>query len=528
MKSKGAVACGHEQTANAAARILTQGGNAFDAVVAAHFAACVAEPVLASLGGGGFLTAQPANGDAVIYDFFAQTPSSKQPAEEMDFYPITADFGETTQEFHIGLGSIAVPGSVKGMFSIHRDLCTLPMTELMQPAIQLATDGVVVNEFQAYIFDIVKPIYQTNADSLALYKSCQPGSSNNQLIQAGELLKLPDFADTLARLAADGDDFFYHGDIANAIAQSCKERGGLLTQTDFDNYQVIKRIPLQLQYRNHHIYTNPPPSSGGLLIAFALKLLEEINFRNVAQDSPLYLHTLIDTMRLTNKARLDMECHGQVYENNTLFDADYLKIYRQQICRRHAFNRGTTHISVIDHMNNVASMTVSNGEGSGYVAPGSGFVLNNMLGEEDLNPGAFHQWKPNQRISSMMAPTIIYDNDGYAIALGSGGSNRLRTAILQVILNIIDHGCSLTKAVESPRIHFENQQLNIEPGIESIAALLDSPLLDNKYALHEEIQQVKHWSSHNLFFGGVHCVMKIDSDFKGAGDPRRGGVSLVV
>ena len=518
MQTQGAVACGHDQTAQAAAQILSEGGNAFDAIVAAHFAACVVEPVLASLGGGGFLLAHPSAGNTVLYDFFAHTPQQKLPVEEVDFYPILADFGETTQEFHIGMGSIATPGAVKGMFAIYKDLCTLPLAELMTPAIELAKYGAVVNEFQAYIFDIIKPIYQSNAECFTIYRSQRPNQNNRSLVNTGETIKQPELADTLEALLEEGERLFYEGDIAQSVVKHCAENGGYLTLEDFNSYQVIKREPLQLTYRNHSIFTNPPPSSGGLLIAFALKLLEACDFSSVEPDSQAYIDRLCYIMHLTNKARVESSAQSGNIDKERLLDDSYLDLYRQHVLDRYVFSRGTTHISIIDKMGNVASMTVSNGEGSSFVVPNTGIMLNNMLGEEDLNPQGFHQWKLNQRISSMMAPTIAYDSNNNAISLGSGGSNRIRTAILQVLLQLIEFNSPLEKAIEFPRIHFENGLLNLEAGFKGI----------NETDLHDEIINTKYWASQNLFFGGVHAVLQNGESLLGMGDPRRGGVSIIV
>jgi len=518
MQTKGTVACGHHQTAQAAAHILSEGGNAFDAVVAAHFAACVVEPVLASLGGGGFLLAHPDAGPTILYDFFAHTPREKLPVEDIDFFPIIADFGETTQEFHIGMGSIATPGAVKGMFTIYEDLCTLPIAELMAPAINLAKQGAVVNEFQAYILDIIKPIYQSNAESLQIYRSQKTQQDTQALVNSGEILKQSALAATLEALIAEGEDLFYQGDIAQSVVKSCTENGGFLRREDFSNYRVIKRKPLQLSYRNHSIFTNPPPSSGGLLIAFALKLLEAVDFSSVDPGSQAYIDRLSYIMHLTNNARIENSLQSGNIDREKLLDKGYLDMYCQQVQNRFHFSRGTTHISVIDESGNVASLTVSNGEGSSFVAPETGIMLNNMLGEEDLNPQGFHQWKPNQRISSMMAPTIAYDPNNNAICLGSGGSNRIRTAILQVLLQLIEFKSPLADAVEFPRIHFENGLLNLEAGFNDIV----------ESELHAEITSTKHWASQNLFFGGVHAVSRFGNSLAGMGDPRRGGVSIIV
>ena len=225
MNQKGVVAAGHEATAEAAEFILKDGGNAFDAAVAAHLAACVAEPVLSSLGGGGFLLAHRADGVDRLYDFFVQTPKRKRPAEETDFYPISADFGTARQEFHVGPGAIATPGTETGLFTVHKELCTMPMTHLAEPAVALARDGVRMNAFQAYIFDIVQAIYTASPDRCEVYRSRIDGG---RLLGEGERLLQPELADSLDALAREGEALFYQGEIAGQISRLCAEQGGHL------------------------------------------------------------------------------------------------------------------------------------------------------------------------------------------------------------------------------------------------------------------------------------------------------------
>ncbi|MEH6617335.1 MAG: gamma-glutamyltransferase, partial [Porticoccus sp.] len=209
--TKGAVAAGHPRTVAAAEEILQEGGNAFDAIVAAHFCACVVEPVLASLAGGGYMLAQKTGADPLVYDFFVQTPRSKQLTGSPDFFPIHADFGTVSQEFHIGLGSIAVPGSVRGMFDIHRDLCTLPISRLVEPAIKAAREGVQFSHLQAKIFDIVSPVFSASPEARQIYSSpiCL-----GSLVGEYDVLKQPALADTLDCLVYEGDKLFYGGEIA--------------------------------------------------------------------------------------------------------------------------------------------------------------------------------------------------------------------------------------------------------------------------------------------------------------------------
>ncbi len=515
----GVIAAGHPKTAEAAEITLRAGGNAFDAVVAGFFAACVCEPVLASLGGGGFLLARPAAAEPLLYDFFAHTPGRSRAPEGLDFHPIVADFGTTTQEFHIGLGSIAVPGNVAGMFAIHRDLGRMPLTEVVEPAVSFARQGVAMNSLQSYIFDVVGAIYLASAASRALF--CR-ADEPDRLIGEGELLHMRQFADFTEVLAREGEGLFYRGEIAERIAADHAAGGGHLSARDLAQYRVGRRAPLESDYRGLRILTNPPPSSGGLLIAFALRLLEHEGARGASFGSLDHLLGIAEAMRLTNKARLDARLQELPFEQHEarVLGHEFVERYRAQVATRTSSTRGTTHISVVDRAGDVASMTVSNGEGSSYVVPGTGVMLNNMLGEEDLNPEGFHRWRPGERISSMMAPTLLIDPAGTLTACGSGGSNRIRTAILQFLLNRVDFGMSLEQAVVSPRIHHEGALLSLEPGF-------DEAVMD---ALRERFPEQHRWQEPNLFFGGVHAA-SLESGGRrldAVGDPRRGGVHRIV
>ncbi|MEO0541714.1 MAG: gamma-glutamyltransferase [Cyanobacteria bacterium P01_A01_bin.105] len=509
----GIVAAGHIKTAEAAAAMLRTGGNAFDAAVAGVLAACVAESVLTSLGGGGFLLAHTAAGHNVLFDFFSQTPKTAlKPGQSLDFYPIEANFGDTTQTFHIGLGSMAVPGVWAGLLRVHQRLGRLPLAVVAEPAISLARQGVTVNPFLAYVYQVLRPILTANPATQAIY------APTGQLLQAGDRLYLSSFADTLSHLVAHPDDF-YHGDIARQIAQACADRGGYLTQADLDTYQVRERAPLQTEYRGRTLLTNPPPSSGGTLIAFALQLLSAAELGSYTHGSAAHLRCLSTVMQLTNTARRE-GYDARLYDPTVAADflsAQNLAPYQQQLTTPVNKLGSTTHLSVIDSQGNAASVTTSNGEGSAYVVPGTGIMINNMLGEADLNPHGFHQWQPHQRISSMMAPTLVLQHNQPEVVLGSGGSNRIRTAILQVISNLIDFGMPLPEAVTAPRIHWENNLFHLEPA----PPLKDTKIKDTELT---NLGELIRWSDRNMFFGGVHAV----SPQAGAGDPRRHGAVIKV
>jgi len=508
MASKGAVAAGDIHTARAAAEVLKAGGNAFDAAVAALFAASLAEPVLSSLGGGGFLLAKPAGGQAVLYDFFAHTPVRKKSG--VDFVPIVADFGTVTQDFHIGMGSIATPGQVKGAFEVHRDLGSMGMADIVAPAQALARDGVALSPVQADIFKIVQPIYTATPACRAQYVSPQDAT---RLIGAGEILRVPAAADFMEALAREGDDLFYRGEVAAQVALDCKDQGGHLERADFERYEVIKRAPLSIDFEGVRILTNPPPAVGGILVAFALDLIRDSGLENFGFGSYEHLERLIRVMALTHQAQVESA-------GASMLSPDFLGRYRAEILGQPSAHRGTTHISVIDALGNAASLTLSNGEGSAYMVPGTGVVFNNMLGEEDINPCGFHRWPEDTRLSSMMAPCLIEGADGRLMALGSGGSKRIRTAILQAVLNVLTFEIHMGEAVALPRLHFEGGVLNVEPGF-------DEGTIERLGQIYDEI---KVWDEHSMFFGGVHGIEfnpRLRA-FTGGGDPRRGGVVLVV
>jgi gamma-glutamyltranspeptidase / glutathione hydrolase len=508
-KARGVVAAGHPASARAAAAVLQEGGNAFDAVVAAHFAACVAEPVLSSLAGGGFLLAHPIRGKPVVYDFFVQTPRRKRAREEIRFYPILADFGTVQQEFHIGLGAAATPGCVRGLFEIQRELCKLPMVRLVEPAIELAREGIELNDFQAYIFNIVRPIYLATPEASRVFAD---PADPLRTAGAGQRLRQPEQADFLHALAREGEGLFYRGEVARSIGRLCEAQGGHLTVADLEGYRAVKRSPLSFRYRDACVHTNPPPSSGGILIAFALDLLAQVPLGEHGFGTTEHLRLLTAVMDLTNRVR---DIHEDVAQ---FLDPALLGRYREEVLGRAQSLRGTTHVGVIDRDGNAASMTVSNGEGCGHLIPGTGVMLNNMLGEEDINRGGFGCWTPNQRMTSMMAPSVALRADGRRIALGSGGSNRIRSAILQVLVNLIDFEMTPEEAVCAPRVHVTGRHLSAEGGFDPLH--LAGLLAD--YPEHTV------WDAQNLFFGGAHTVMTDGRGYAGAGDPRRGGTSALV
>jgi gamma-glutamyltranspeptidase/glutathione hydrolase len=422
------------------------------------------------------------------------------------------DFGGAVQEFHIGLGSMAVPGNIAGVFQVHKRLGRLPFTVVAEPAIHYAKNGVKLNKFQYYcLASILKPIIIDYKEGRQFFRP------TGEVIEPEGILIMKDFADTLTYLAEKGAREFYEGDIAHRLVKDCQDLGGHLTLEDLKNYRVIEREPLVIDYRGNTLVTNPPPSSGGTLIAFALKLLSKIDVASLGFGTTHHLEILGQVMQLTNEARKD-GYDANLYQSDIaekFLSNEHLVNYEHKLTETVNKWGSTTHLSVVDGEGNAASVTTSNGEGSGYVIPGTGIMVNNMLGEDDLNPQGFHQWQENVRISSMMAPTIVLKDNQPEIVLGTGGSKRIRTAILQVISNILDFKMSVKEAVDSPRVHWENDVFHVEPGFAEEEI--------NKLTLPANNQLVR-WQEKNLFFGGVHTVLETSEGLiEGAGDKRRDG-----
>src|SRR6476620_10399475 len=299
----GAIAAGHPRTAEAGARVLAEGGNAVDACVAAAFAAWVAESPLTGPGAGGFALVRPSDGRPPrIADFFVATPGLGLPQEPgAEMHAIAVGFGgdsETTQVFRIGEASCAVPGAAAGLAAVHEAYGSLPWSELLQPAIELAREGVVLSRPQAHLHAILDLILRHASEVKRPYSR-----ADGSRMQPGDVLRLPDLGETLSRIAAEGADVLYRGDLARETAETVAAGGGKLTAEDLAAYRVVWRRPVRVPYMGHEVISNPPPSSGGILIAYGLALLERV--RGGQPGSAEELASLAEVMREQTRARGD-------------------------------------------------------------------------------------------------------------------------------------------------------------------------------------------------------------------------------
>lgn len=519
---KGAVAAGHPLTAQAGAAILEQGGNAVDACIAAAFVSWVAESPLTGPGAGGFMLVHRASdGSDRLLDFFVAIPGcGLEPDDGGDMGLVEVEFEPGKfQPFLIGAASCAVPGTVAGLGAAHAAYARMPWAELIAPATTLAREGVELNRQQAFLHAILDPILRAEPAGRKIYGGDAP-------LADGARVTMPDLAETLDDLAAAGADDFYRGELAREVSAAVRAAGGRLTREDLGAYRVIRRRPVRAAYGSCEFVSNPPPSAGGVLIALALRVLDRIGGPG-RRGSVESVAALAEVMREAQAARSgtflrDLFRGGLaarlLSDENVAAAAERARQQVRAAAPEPAGTPSTTHISVVDAAGNSASLSASTGTGSGLIVPGTGIHVNNMLGEEDLNPGG-RGGAPGRRLTSMMAPSVVLEDGRPRLVVGSAGSIRLRAAILQLVVNVLDHGLSVEEAIDAPRVHLEGSDLQLEGGI-------DPAVADR---LEESGYDVVRWSGLNLYFGGASAVgLGARGELEAAGDPRRGGAGVVV
>jgi gamma-glutamyltranspeptidase/glutathione hydrolase len=483
---KGVVAAGHPLTAEAGARVLREGGNAVDAAVAAMLMSFVTESLLTGLGAGGYMLVAGAGTEPTLLDFFVEAPTRIGDGSEAELQGVDVSFGDAAQVFHIGPASCGVYGTPAGVCAAIDRWGTVALEDLAAPAARMAREGVALNAGQAYVAKILAELLTSTPECSALW------APEGHVLREREVLINPELGDALERLGSDGAEPFYRGDVAAAVCSWLSARGGSLSEQDLAGYHALERAPVEVSYRDRQILTNPPPSAGGTLIAYALSLLNR-------GPRPPTLHGVVEAMAAAQSERTSEFVEGLDREG----------FHEQFLASRLG---STTHISVIDGDGRACSTTCTNGEGSGVVVPGTGLHLNNVMGEEDLNPLGFHRHPRGRRMPSMMAPSVVMRDGEVELVLGSAGSNRIRSALLQTIVGVVDRGLSAREAVDAPRVHFEAGTVFAEPGIDLAELGEDTPVV--------------RFGSRNLFFGGVQAALRSEGALTGAGDPRRGGVAV--
>jgi gamma-glutamyltranspeptidase/glutathione hydrolase len=460
-------------------KVIQSGGNAIDAAVATAFALAVTHPTAGNIGGGGFIVYRPANGEPVAYDFRETAPAGSHPEMWL------RDGKYDRELHHHSHRAVGVPGSVAGLHLAWREQGTRPWAELIEPAIALARDGFEVSHGLARSLEGQIPIFRKYPASLAQF------TKNGAPYQPGDILRQPDLARTLARIAAQGPAGFYEGETAQLLEKEMRAHGGLITRADLKAYQAKKRAVIRGTYRGYEVYSMPPPSSGGIALVQMLNILEGWDLKASGYGAAQNLHYLAEAMRraFADRARyLGDPDFVRDLPVARLTSKEYAATLRRTIHPTRASTSSpatftwpaespeTTHLSVVDAQRNAVALTTTleAGYGSRIVAPGTGFLLNNEMGDFNAGPGLTDTQGligteanlavPGKRMLSSMTPTILAKDGKLFMVTGSPGGRTIINTVLMTILNVIDFGMNAQEAVDAGRIHHQwlPDRLNVE------------------------------------------------------------------
>ena len=482
---RGIVVCVHPRAAEEGAKVLEAGGNAFDAAVTTAFVQMVVIPF--SCGVSGMMSAHilaPAMGDHVVIDGCMRAGSLA--SDDMwanDYLGEAAVSGTSLFTDHrstMGYSSICTPGAVAALGEIYGKYCTMPWNELLQPAIRVARDGFVVTpELQETLS--VSNLLSDEPSILDRVQSNGPCASiyldeSGVSPKAGSILRNPDYAETIERLAINGAADLYTGELASDISEDLERNDSFITREDFAEYETKSYTPISTDYRGYKVFSNSAPGAGPLLIE-ALNILNGMDMRQLGHGTTEYLERLASTLQLVNQDRIDFlgdpEIIGTGPLNMMISDqrASELRerVLNGEIGRMNPSleDTDTTHLTVVDGQGNVASITHSLGNISGVVTPGLGFVHNNGMNRYDPRPGRASSIMPRKARLHLMMPSIALENSRLAMAFGAPGGNAILSALTQIVSNVIDFDMTAVEAVTAPRIHAEGQKIWCEARVRS-------------------------------------------------------------
>jgi gamma-glutamyltranspeptidase/glutathione hydrolase len=462
--------------------VLHAGGNAVDAAIAVGFALAATHPFAGNLGGGGFMLIRMADGRATFVDFREKAPSKASRDMYLDAK------GNPTNDSLLGWRSVGVPGTVRGFELAHNKYGRMAWADLVNPAVALAERGFPVSRWQMSSWRRAAPLLSQFPESQRIFLK------GGAFYDWQETFRQPELARTLGRIARLGGQDFYEGETAHLLAASMAENGGLITLADLRDYKAVERTPLEGDYKGYRIITSPPPSSGvGLLQMLAL--LNGTGYEKYGAGSAEAYHYMAEVMRRFYADRNQYLGDPDFVQNpiSALLDPAYVQSRRATIdpdraTPRDQVNPGlpagsegtdTTHYSIVDQEGNAVAVTytLNGGYGSGVTVPGAGFLLNDEMDDFAAKPGAPNMFglvqgeknaiAPGKRPLSSMAPTIILKDGKPFLVLGTPGGPTIITAVLQVILNVIDFGMNVQDAVDFPRVHhqWKPDRLDAEAGV---------------------------------------------------------------
>jgi gamma-glutamyltranspeptidase/glutathione hydrolase len=508
--------------------VLRNGGNAVDAAIATALTMAVTWPTAGNIGGGGFLVYHGADGEATAFDFREKAPL----ASTKTMY-LNEDGTVRDNSNHDGILAVGVPGTVAGLELAHQRFGSMPWADLVQPAIDLARDGMPISWYLHDSFKRLNTYWERYPSSAKIFLK-----EDGSFYMAGDTWKQPDLAATLERIRDNGRDGFYKGETARMIADYMAANDGIITLEDLENYEAVEREPIRGTYRGYEIISMPPPSSGGTIIVQILNILEGFDLREIGHNSALYLHLLTESMRRAYADRANFLGDPDFNEDmpiDVLTSKAHAEKQRQTIIMHTASesdpakfaqayeSEETTHFSVVDKDGNMVSLTytLEQGYGSKIVVDGAGFLLNNEMGDFNAQPGVTNergtigtlpnQIQPEKRMLSSMSPTIVAKNGVPVFATGTPGGRTIINTTMQTILNVIDFDMNIARAISAPRIHHQwlPNSTRIEAGYFSADTL----------RLYEQRGHVIRESS------GIGSAMAIHRDpetglLTGAADPR--------
>ncbi|MBA7473250.1 Glutathione hydrolase proenzyme [subsurface metagenome] len=529
--TRGVVVCPQSRAAEVGAQVLEAGGNAFDAAIATAFVQMIVDPFMCGVAG--FASAHlwaPALGRHQIIDGNLRVGSKAHPDMWSQDYqgraPLSGASIFAGYRSEIGYSSICVPGTVAAFGELHCQYCTLPWADLLQPAIHIAREGFQATPYmRTFLFGRPHP---GTPDGLTRLRASEPCTRlylrpDGSLFEVGDVIHNPDYAGVLETLAARGWEEFYRGELAQAIGKDLERNGAWVTTQDLEQYHPLVQTPNTTTYRGYKVFSNRSPLGGPLLLE-ALNILEGFDLSRLDHNSPEHLTLVADILRLVFEDRLhylgDPETTRPTPEELSLSKqhARQLGKNRRNISVTPATGRGnehTTHLVVVDHNGNIATITHSLGYISGIITPGMGFLYNNGMNNFDPIPGRPNSIAPGKlRIGTIM-PTIVFQDSEPRLALGAPGGNAILSGCFQAISNVLDFGMTAVEAVSAPRIHAEESTVWCEARTRA----------DTCAALEKEGYTVKHqlWSySPQLALVQLAHLLP-DGQLQGASDPRCGG-----
>ena len=512
-------------------RVLKSGGNAIDAAVATAFAMAVIYPEAGNIGGGGFIVARLADGSSTALDFREAAPL----AASHDMY--LDDQGNVTNKSLVGYLASGVPGSVAGLWEVHKRYGSKPWRELLAPAIALAQNGFIVDEHLAHAIANDKRLADFPASARLLL-------TDGHAPAAGSRWSNPELAAVLRRIAEQGRDGFYKGETADLIVAEMKRGGGLITHEDLERYQAKWRAPIEFSYRGHHIISMAPASSGGITVALMANILNGYDLHALGARSAQRFHLIAEASRRAFADRNSFLGDPDFVKipADMLLSQDYAQKQRATISREHATpsaqirpgltaaaeGNQTTHMSFVDGKGNAVALTTTLNElhGSGVTVTGAGFLLNDEMDDFTAKVGVANMFglvqgeanaiAPGKRMLSAMTPTIVLDKSNQVMMVTGGrGGPRIISAVFQIISNVLDHGMKLPEAVTAPRIHHQH---------------LPDILYHEKHAFDaatekQLVEMGHHVAEREGYIATAPTLLRAGDHWTGMADPRSGGLA---